>query len=195
MSTRDTALQTLGRLPGAWSITAGRSRCIYVACNTAGGMRRVLRVNSTGEVDVLPMLWPGKDWSTVVVSPNEDAIYVGTQEGKLLVQYAPWPDGPPKVLLEGMGYVKQVRVCQEGYVQRVDSQSHHHSCTSHWLMAQAGHKQLLMVVPRDAERVACHANGITLHTYTHICLRMCRLCFLSMDAVKYVHLGTQKVQV
>jgi hypothetical protein len=75
---------------------------------------RVSKISPTGDVEVLPMQWSFQNWETFVVSPNEDALYVGTDEGKILVHYAPWTDGPSATLLKGLGRVSQLKACTEG---------------------------------------------------------------------------------
>jgi hypothetical protein len=48
------------------------------------------------------------------VSPNEDALYVGTDDDKILVHYAPWTDADSETLLDGVGCVTELTACTEG---------------------------------------------------------------------------------
>jgi hypothetical protein len=75
---------------------------------------RISRISRAGRVEMLPMRWSCQTFNSLVISPDEDALYLGTRDGSLLVQHAPWRDAPPDVLLSGLGSVSQLRLCSGG---------------------------------------------------------------------------------
>jgi hypothetical protein len=107
-------VKTIARLPGCWAITSCQARFLYVACHipsTRGGY--IHRISPTGGAEVLPMHLSSKSCA-VAVSPNEDALYVGTDDGRILVHYSPWTDAPYETLLDGVGCVTELKACTEG---------------------------------------------------------------------------------
>jgi hypothetical protein len=107
--------RTVARLPRCHASLACRSNVLYCWCGTDTQEARFLRISPSGEVEALPVSFSGADWTTVACSSDGNAIFIGTEDGKILKKTPVWGDAAPEPLLssqpDGVG---QLRVCQEG---------------------------------------------------------------------------------